>query len=135
MNGSWKCVLDAKGRVAVPAKLRIELGERFYVTKGTDNCISVYSEDEWARLKEKAANMPAAKARVVKRMLFANATLCEPDGQGRIIIPKELREYAMLERDVSFVGVDDVAEIWNSERWDAFNAGMTAEDLADALDC
>ena len=133
MTGSFKCVLDAKGRVAVPAKLRTELGERFYVTMGTNNCLSAYSETEWVRLKARVDNMPPARAEAVKRMLFPNAETCEPDAQGRIILPKKLREYAKLERELSFNGVDDHAEIWNGERWDAYNANMTAEDLAAAL--
>ncbi len=134
MTGSWKCTLDAKGRLAVPAKLRTELGERFYVTKGADNCLSAYSETEWARMADKVSQMPSARARVLKRMLFANAVTCEPDGQGRIIIPKELREYASLEHDISFIGVGEWAEIWNSKTWEEFNNSMTAEDLAAALD-
>lgn len=134
MTGSWKCLLDAKGRLAVPAKLRAELGERFYVTKGVDGCLSAYSEGGWLAMADKIAQMPSARARVLRRMLFANAVVCEPDGQGRIIIPKELREYASLEREISFIGLGESAEIWDSASWESFNAGMTAEDLAAALD-
>ena len=134
MTGSWKCLLDAKGRLAVPAKLRTELGERFYVTKGVDGCLSAYSEEGWLGMEAKIAAMPSARARVLRRMLFANAVTCEPDAQGRIIIPKELREYASLEREISFIGIGESAEIWDSAKWDSFNAGMTAEDLAAALD-
>ncbi len=134
MTGSWKCSLDAKGRIAVPAKLRSELGERFHVTKGAEGCLSAYSQESWDEMSAKIKTYPPARQRVLRRMLFANATTCEPDAQGRILLPKELRDYAELGREVAFIGVGDTAEIWDSAKWEEINASMTAEDLANALD-
>ena len=74
MKGEYKHSIDAKGRLAMPAKLREELGEHFTVTKGLDGCLSVYPEAEWKRLEDKIRTLGnGEKARRVKRYYFANA--------------------------------------------------------------
>ncbi len=134
MTGNWRCTLDVKGRLAVPSKLRSELGERFHVTKGAEGCLTAYSDESWQEMSERIKTYPSARQRVLRRMLFANAATCEPDAQGRILIPKELRDYAGLGKDVTFIGVDESAEIWDTAKWEEFNASLTADDLAAALD-
>ena len=96
--GQYQHNIDAKGRLFIPAKYREELGETFYVTIGLDGCLSVYSDAKWAELTAKFDALPLSKARSM-RALFANAAKCEPDGQGRILIPAKLRQYAALERE------------------------------------
>ena len=118
MIGQYQHSIDAKGRLFIPAKFREELGETFYVTIGLDGCLSVYSDTKWAALIEKVEALPISKARSM-RTLFANAAKCEPDAQGRILIPAKLRAYAKLEKDVVVIGVSNRAEIWNAERWQA----------------
>ena len=118
MTGQYQHSIDAKGRVFIPAKLREELGETFYVTMGMDSCLSVYSDASWAKFTEKFESLPYTKTKSM-RALFANAAKCEPDAQGRILIPAKLRAYAALEKDVVVIGVSNRAEIWNAERWQA----------------
>ena len=118
MIGQYQHSIDAKGRLFIPAKFREELGETFYVTIGLDGCLSVYSDTKWGALIEKYEALPISKARSM-RALFANAAKCEPDAQGRILIPAKLRAYAKLEKDVVVIGVSNRAEIWNAERWQA----------------
>ena len=135
MFGKYKHSVDEKGRLFVPSKLRDELGSTFYVTLGLDHCLSVYSDESWAafmaRLKELSYN------EVKKlRALFAYAADCEPDGQGRILIPAKLREYAGLTREVVVIGSFDRAEIWDAERWaavenDAFASGELESAMAE----
>lgn len=134
MNGSFRHTIDLKGRLFVPVKLRGELGERFYVTKGLDGCLSLYPENVWDGIREKLSLLPLSKSRNLQRMLFANAALCELDAQGRIVVPQILREYASLEKDVTIIGAGTRAEVWNAEAWDAIDAGFTADDLAAAMD-
>ena len=118
MTGQYQHSIDAKGRLFIPAKLREELGETFYVTMGMDDCLTVYSDASWAKFTEKFESLPYTKTKSM-RALFANAAKCEPDAQGRILIPAKLRAYAALEKDVVVIGVSNRAEIWNAERWQA----------------
>ena len=135
MTGQFSHNIDAKGRLSIPASLRKELGQTFHVTVGQDHCLSVYSDESWAafmaRLKELSYN------EVKKlRALFAYAADCEPDSQGRILIPAKLREYAGLTKEVVVVGSFDRAEIWSAERWaaienEAFSSGALEQAMAE----
>ena len=135
MNGQYAHNIDAKGRLFIPTKLRDELGGTLHVTVGQDHCLSVYSDESWAafmaRLKELSYN------EVKKlRALFAYAADCEPDSQGRILIPAKLREYAGLTKEVVVVGSFDRAEIWSAERWaaienEAFSTGALEQAMAE----
>ena len=135
MTGQYAHNIDAKGRLFIPAALRRELGQTFHVTVGQDHCLSVYSDESWAafmaRLKELSYN------EVKKlRALFAYAADCEPDSQGRILIPAKLREYAGLTKEVVVVGSFDRAEIWSAERWaaiedEAFSSGALEQAMAE----
>lgn len=119
----------------MPAKLRESLGDIYYVTRGLDNCIAVYSADKWHELERKVNELPSSKARHVQRMFFGLAQQCEPDAQGRISLTQSLRDYAYLERDAVVAGVSDRVEIWSASRWDELESNtMTAENLAAAMD-
>ena len=117
MVGKYRHNVDPKGRLFVPAKLREELGEAFYVTLGLDHCLSVYTEAGWQAIVDKYNALPISQARKM-RFLFANAAKCEPDKQGRFLIPVKLREQAGLTKDVVFVGVVSKIELWSKERWE-----------------
>lgn len=116
MTGQYAHTIDAKGRLFIPAKLRQELGDTFHVTVGQDHCLSVYSDESWAAFMEKLKGLSYNE---VKRLrgLFAYGADCEPDGQGRILLPAKLREYADLDKDVVVIGSFDRVEIWNAQRW------------------
>lgn len=132
--GQYQHSIDAKGRLFIPAKFREELGETFYVTIGLDGCLSVYSDVKWATLTEKYEALPLSKARSM-RALFANAAKCEPDAQGRILVPAKLRQYAALEKDVVITGASKCVELWNPERWQAIESvGLDPENLAAAME-
>ena len=116
MTGQYAHNIDAKGRLFIPARLREELGQTFHVTVGMDHCLSIYSDESWAAFTDKVRSLPYSKAKAL-RPLFANAVDCEPDGQGRILIPAKLREYADLQKEVVVIGSFDRAEIWSADRW------------------
>ena len=132
--GEYQHNIDPKGRVIVPSRFREDLGEHFYVTKGLDGCLFVLSPEGWQKLQEKVSAMPISKARGLQRFFFSGATDAEPDKQGRILIPQNLRAYASLERDITFIGASSRAEIWNSAKWNAFNSTLTQETIAEAMD-
>ena len=121
MTGQYQHTVDAKGRLFIPAKLREELGETFYETMGMDGCLSVYSDESWAKFTEKFESLPYTRTKAM-RPLFANAAKCEPDAQGRILLPAKLRAYAGLQKDVVVIGVSNRAEIWDAEKWYAVEA-------------
>ena len=134
MIGQYQHNIDAKGRLFIPAKFREELGDAFSVTIGLDGCLSVYSDAKWADLTEKFDALPLSKARSM-RVLFANAAKCEPDAQGRILIPAKLREYAALDKEVIINGASKCLELWNPERWAPIEAaGLDPDQLAAAME-
>ena len=132
--GEYQHSIDPKGRVIVPSKFREDLGERFYVTKGMGKSLFVLSPKEWEKLQEQIMAMPMSKARQLQLYFFAGAAEVEPDKQGRILLPQHLRDHAGLTKDIAFVGVSRRAEIWDAESWAAFNASLTQESLAEAMD-
>ena len=133
MYGKYKHSVDPKGRLFVPSKLREELGEAFYVTLGLDHCLSVYTESGWQAILDKYNALPISQARKM-RFLFANAAKCEPDKQGRVLIPQTLRDYAGLTGEIAVIGVSTRAEIWDSARWDEANAALTSESVAETME-
>ena len=118
MTGTYEHSIDAKGRLIIPAKLREELGVTFYLAMGVDECLAIYPQETWNRFTEKFASLPMSQSAAM-RPLFANASKCELDSQGRIVIPQKLRKYAGLEKDAVIIGVNDRAEIWSAETWNA----------------
>ena len=118
MTGTYEHSIDAKGRLVIPAKLREELGVTFYLAMGVDECLAIYPQETWNRVTEKFASLPMSQSAAM-RPLFANASKCELDSQGRIVIPQKLRQYAGLEKDAVIIGVNDRAEIWSAETWNA----------------
>lgn len=134
MVGKYRHTVDPKGRLFVPAKLREELGDSFYVTLGLEHCLSVYTEAGWQAIVDKYNALPMSQARKM-RFLFANAAKCEPDKQGRFLIPTELRDYAGLKDEVMFVGLAGHAEIWDSATYDALEAEtLTPEYMASVME-
>ena len=118
--GEYQHTVDAKGRMFVPAKFRDDLGETFIVTLGLDNCLFVFPQEEFDRLKAKldAVSIANKDARRFARFFFARACECELDKQGRIMLPQNLRTYAGLTKDVTVVGASNRVELWNTADWE-----------------
>jgi MraZ protein len=134
MKGEFRHSLDAKGRLFIPAKLREDLGARFTVTRGLDQCLALYPETEWAVLETRIRALPMSKARDLQRFFFSSAFDAEPDSQGRILIPAGLRKYAGLVKETVIVGVAGHAEIWDATRWQAYNDAITEERIIEAME-
>ena len=132
--GEYQHTIDAKNRVIVPAKFREDLGSLFYITKGLDGCLFVLSRKGWEQLQAKIDAMPISKSRGLQRFFFAGAAEAEPDKQGRILIPQNLREYAELEKDVTFIGTSTRAEIWSTEKWNRMNEELTEASIVEVMD-
>ena len=133
--GKYTHNVDPKGRLFVPAKLREELGEVFYVMIGLENSLLVYPEAKWKQVSESFNNVRLSQSAYL-RYIRANVAKCEPDKQGRFVIPPILRDYAHLSGDVTFLGQGDHAEIWDAAAYAAKEAAFLAdpENLANALE-
>jgi MraZ protein len=128
--GEYQHSIDAKSRIIVPSKFRDDLGNRFILTKGLDNCLFIFSMEEWSKFEEKLKNLPVAskEARAFVRYFFSGAIECETDKQGRLTIPQNLREYAKIEKELVAIGVLSRVEIWSRQEWERYEAG---NDLGD----
>ncbi|WPX09541.1 division/cell wall cluster transcriptional repressor MraZ [Anaerocellum danielii] len=136
--GEYKHVVDSKGRIILPSKFREELGERFILTKGLDNCLFGYSLKEWTVLEEKLKKLPltSKEARTFLRFFFAGACECEVDKQGRILIPQNLREYAGIQKEVFIIGVMTRIEIWSEDNWlkEMTNENLSVDRIAQKME-
>lgn len=132
--GEYQHNVDPKGRVFMPAHFREELGEHFIATKGLDDCLFVYSSDEWRLLEEKIRSLPLSKARNLQRFFFAGAADLEADKQGRVLIPQNLREYASLVKDVMIIGASNRVEIWDKQKWNDLCGSITPQSVVEAMD-
>jgi MraZ protein len=120
--GEFRHAIDDKGRLTLPARFREGLGEEAVVTKGLDRCLFLYPMREWAALEARLHELPGTErdVRAFVRLLFAGAAECRPDGQGRVLLPTPLREYAGLGREAVVVGVSRRIEIWQPEAWERY---------------
>jgi MraZ protein len=129
-TGLHHCLMDDKGRLAFPAPFRATLeragaGDRFVVTQSFfEPCLIAITEPQLAALAEKASALPSSSAAAVqfKRFVLAPAVTVTIDKAGRVSVPKELREYAGLERECTWAGVVEKIELWSKPRWDDLNA-------------
>jgi MraZ protein len=121
--------LDAKGRLAIPARFREELAEGLVLTRGIDRCLALYPLAAWRPLAEKLAALPMTDADVrnFRRLVFAEAVDLTLDAQGRVLVPPDLRRYAEIEREALVVGVDTSIEIWSPQRWAAVEASLDTD--------
>lgn len=136
--GEYQHSIDSKGRVILPAKFREELGEIFYMSKGPDSCIVVYTKEEWEKTSEslRQFNLSSREARAYMRQRFAGAAELSTDKQGRVLLPQNLRQSANIEKDVTIIGVSSRIEIWATEAWEAYNADpeLNFDEIFDKLE-
>ena len=136
--GSYNHKLDSKGRTVLPARFRGELGSSIVATIGIDRCIALYPVSRWEELILKLKDLSSfkKKTRDFRRVLLSMATELEIDGSGRILIPSGLREYAVIDQEVTLIGLEDHLEIWDSIRWEEQRSGvlMDFSDLAEDLE-
>ncbi len=139
--GEYSHSLDKKGRLIVPSKFREifkeHYADKFYITRGLDKCLFVFTEDEWKAQERKFKDMSFTRqeSRQFNRLYFSGACEVSCDKQGRILVPQYLKEYAEIKQDVVVVGVSDRIEIWSKEKWKEFfkNSMGSFEDLAEKL--
>ena len=139
--GEYEHTIDKKGRIIIPSKFRDFFKEydikKCYVTRGLDKCLFLFTEDEWKAVESKLKAIPFTKseARKFNRLYFAGAVQVECDAQGRILLPKYLKDYAEIKRDIMVVGVSNRIEIWSKEVWQEYYKASKGsyEEIAERL--
>lgn len=127
--GEFEHTIDAKGRLAVPAKFRDAVRGGAIITRGLDNCLFLFSEKEWRLLAEKLIALPLAQAnsRAFSRLMLAGAADVALDAQGRILVPDYLRSYAALGKNAVVTGLYNRIEIWDAQKWQEYKKKTEGE--------
>ncbi|MEK7590373.1 MAG: division/cell wall cluster transcriptional repressor MraZ, partial [Patescibacteria group bacterium] len=134
--GEYKHNIDEKGRIAVPAKFRKQL-KGAIITRGLDRCLFVFNKIEWQELAKKLIALPLAQAnsRAFVRLMLAGAMEAPLDGQGRILVPEYLKQYAALKKQAVVTGLYNRIEIWDEIEWQKYKSKTEAssDDIAEKL--
>jgi MraZ protein len=139
--GEYEHTIDKKGRLIIPSRFRDSFREydvhKLYITRGLDKCLFVFTENEWKSQESKFKSVPftRSESRKFNRIYFAGASEIECDKQGRILIPKYLKDYAGIKRDVMIIGVANRIEVWSKDAWSSYygSAKESFEDIAEKL--
>lgn len=135
--GEYHHSLDDKGRLIIPSKFRAELGDKFVITRGIENCLFAYPIERWETIVHKLESLPFTKkdARNFTRFFLSGATVAEFDKQGRINITSPLITYAGIKKDCVVIGTGDRLEIWAKDAWENFfdSASINMSDIAENL--
>lgn len=139
--GEYEHTIDKKGRIIVPSKFRDFLKEydikKIFVTRGLDKCLFLFTEDEWKAQETKFKSIPFTKSesRKFNRLYFSGAAQVECDTQGRILLPKYLKDFAEIRRDIIFIGVSNRMEVWSKEVWQEYykTSKGSYEEIAERL--
>jgi MraZ protein len=129
-TGEYRHAIDAKGRVAVPAKFRGKLEDGAFVSRWIDACLAIFPRKEWDDFADRVAQLPVsdASARVFSRFVFSGAFEFLLDAQGRLVLPPALREFAGLTSEAVVVGSRDHIELWSPDKWATYSDEMNSPD-------
>src|SRR5579862_2855155 len=118
--GQYESRIGEKHQAGLPKKFREVIGDKLIITKGFENCLIIVSEENWKTLLEGTENKPfiSKSARELQRFLLGNASYIELDQKGRFVIPEYLREFAHINSDVIFIGIQRFVELWDKKSWE-----------------
>ncbi|CAN5279820.1 division/cell wall cluster transcriptional repressor MraZ [soil metagenome] len=138
LRGATNITLDAKGRLAIPTRYRDQLMERgdgrLVTTVDRDHCLLLYPYPDWEDIERKLVRLPSFNphARKLLRLMVGHASELEMDGQGRVLVPRELRDFAGLERQAVLIGQGNKFELWDAVRWDARREEWLNDEVAES---
>lgn len=133
LTGQYLHTVDSKGRVFVPAKFRSDLQGNLILVKGLDECIVLYNETQWNDFIKKLETYGEMQMKKIKRFILASAFNTELDSQGRIVLSPELRAHAAIEKEVSFVGLNNSVELWRPDKFREINDTADIEEMKEML--
>lgn len=127
MTGTYFHSMDKKGRINFPVKLREQIGETFWISRGTtEKCLTVYSKEGWEDIMRQIGGLKGPDGEKLRRWFCSGAVEVTPDQQGRVLIPVALRNHAGLgvEDNVAVIGAGRKAEIWKRETWEEMESSF-----------
>jgi MraZ protein len=144
-RGASKVTLDEKGRMVLPTRQRQRLLERsegqLVITVDRDACLLIYPLPDWEVIERKLMSLPALndRSRRLQRLMVGHATELDLDGQGRVLVPPELRKFASLTRHAMLIGQGTRLELWDEALWNErrefwLKSEETATDLSTELE-
>ena len=134
--GKYKYSTDSKNRICINHKFRSDLGERCVISKDIiDNCLNLYSYEQWAVFSKKIEELPSIKMRKVRQFVYSNSEDVEFDSQGRIVLNKELCKNTGLlsEKEVMIVGVMTHVQIWSLTEREKFDKDLNSEESKESI--
>ncbi|GAA4303447.1 division/cell wall cluster transcriptional repressor MraZ [Compostibacter hankyongensis] len=135
--GEYEVTLDAKGRFLLPAGFRKQLpgtaGDQFVVNRGFEKCLTLYPMQEWQPIFEKISSLNDfdPKVRQFRRYFLNGATILEPDSAGRLLLPRNLISYAILEKEIILAAAVNKIEIWNKADYQQFFESYLPESFSE----
>ena len=133
--GEFTHKLDSKNRIMIPSEFREDLTEEFFITKGPENSLVIYTKDEFDKQSERLDNLinENKKNRAIKRLFFSSTIKTSLDKQGRVLLNKNLREYANIESEAMIIGNNTTIELWDVDTWQAY-INEVEVNLSDIMD-
>ena len=134
MAGTYEHIVDGKGRLTLPSKLREQLGTTVHITNSSDGkCLYAFSDSEWENFCRNLLDTDFETATLLERYFMANACDCEIDGQGRILIPQNLRTKMNISKNVTILAPSKRLEFWDTDSWNEFNSQIDPVDIKSML--
>lgn len=120
--GEFTHKVDSKNRIMMPSVFRENLKGDFYITKGPENSLIIYTEEEFAKQSQKLDERinESKKNRAIKRLFFSSTVKMSLDKQGRILLNKNLKDYSGIKDEAMIIGNNTTIELWDRERWQAY---------------
>lgn len=120
--GEFTHKLDSKNRIMIPSEFRDDLSENFYITKGPEKSLVIYTEEEFIKQSERLDGLEVQnkKNRAIKRLFFSSTVKASLDKQGRVLLNKNLRDYSEIKEEAMIIGNNSTIELWDRANWEAY---------------
>lgn len=120
--GEFTHKLDSKNRIMIPSEFRDDLSNNFYITKGPEKSLVIYTEEEFIKQSERLDSLEVQnkKNRAIKRLFFSSTVKASLDKQGRVLLNKNLRDYSDIKEEAMIIGNNSTIELWDRANWEAY---------------
>ena len=133
--GEFTHKIDSKNRIMMPSEFRDQITEEFFITKGPENSLVIYTNEEFQKQSQRLDDLvnENKKNRAIKRLFFSSTVKTSLDKQGRVLLNKNLKDYAEIDNEVMIIGNNLTIEIWDSKKWQAY-INEVEVNLSDIMD-
>ena len=120
--GEFTHKLDSKNRIMIPSEFREDLSNNFYITKGPEKSLVIYTEEEFIKQSERLDGLEVQnkKNRAIKRLFFSSTVKASLDKQGRVLLNKNLRDYSEIKEEALIIGNTSTIELWDRANWEDY---------------